>query len=125
MLRSRAWCLLFVPMPFTLEKSGNRTTSSALTQCQNVFAALNIHTHCGQHALIAEPHAIEVDDQQFDLIEAARRRIRRLRISLSFKSRSCSAARVRSNGIASAVKSGIGCSRDYTSSGSSDFPLTA
>src|SRR5438034_8172219 len=34
------------------------------------FAALNIHTHGGQHALIPEVHAIEVDDQQLHLVEA-------------------------------------------------------
>ena len=42
----------------------------ALTQRQHVFAALNIHTHGGQHALIPEVHAIEVDDQQLYIVEA-------------------------------------------------------
>jgi hypothetical protein len=34
------------------------------------FAALNIHTHGGQHALIPQVHALDVDDQQLDIVEA-------------------------------------------------------
>src|SRR5947209_219967 len=35
-----------------------------------MFAALYIDTHRGQHALLAEVHAVDVNDQQLDLIEA-------------------------------------------------------
>ena len=43
----------------------------AFPQRQHVFAALNIHTHGGQYALISEVHAIDVDDQQLDIIVSA------------------------------------------------------
>ena len=43
----------------------------ALAQRQHVFAPLPIHAHRSQHALVAEVHPVDVDDQQFDLIEAA------------------------------------------------------
>ena len=42
----------------------------ALAQRQHMFAALYIHAHRGQHALLAEVHGVDVNDQQLDLIEA-------------------------------------------------------
>ncbi|PYT25276.1 MAG: hypothetical protein DMG57_25725 [Acidobacteria bacterium] len=35
-----------------------------------MFTALDIHAHGGQHALLAKVHAVDVDDQQLNFVEA-------------------------------------------------------
>ena len=43
----------------------------AFGQPQHVLAPLAVHTHRPQHLMIAEPHPVDVNHQQFDLVPAA------------------------------------------------------
>src|ERR1039458_3020110 len=43
----------------------------ALADAQNMLVPLGIHAHRADHRMLAEDHSIDIDDEQFQVIEAA------------------------------------------------------